>query len=172
MNISDINFSKVVFPLEKELLDVCDGDIDEFQRLIDIIGKMTFKEDFSFSDVDRLIKANRGYKKELKRSALNDRFLERILPAIKRYEACKDIENKPIYLKVLKNELHDKYWENINVEDLIYGSYAGQMLDSLLPMREMNVRVRFNEELETLREYIVEKVKDRQTNHPSVGEER
>lgn len=25
MNISDINFSKVVFPLEKELLDVCDG---------------------------------------------------------------------------------------------------------------------------------------------------
>ena len=46
------------------------------------------------------------------------------------------------------------------------------MLDSLLPMREMNVRVRFNEELETLREYIVEKVKDRQTNHPSVGEER
>ena len=58
MNISDINFSKVVFPLEKELLDVCDGDIDEFQRLIDIIGKMTFEEDFSFSDVDRLIKAN------------------------------------------------------------------------------------------------------------------
>ena len=60
MNISDINFSKVVFPLEKELLDVCDGDIDEFQRLIDIIGKMTFEEDFSFSDIDRLIKANRG----------------------------------------------------------------------------------------------------------------
>ena len=29
MNISDINFSKVVFPLEKELLDVCDGDIEE-----------------------------------------------------------------------------------------------------------------------------------------------
>ena len=27
MNISDINFSKVVFPLEKESLDVCDGDI-------------------------------------------------------------------------------------------------------------------------------------------------
>ena len=102
----------------------------------------------------------------------NDRFLERILPAIKRYETCKDIENKPIYLKVLKNELHDTYWENINVEDLIYGSYAGQMLDSLLPMREMNVRVRFNEELETLKEYIVEKVKDRQTGHPSVGEER
>ncbi len=49
MNISEINFSKVVFPLEKELLDVCDGDIEEFQRLIDIIGKMTFKEDFSFS---------------------------------------------------------------------------------------------------------------------------
>ena len=148
MNISDINFSKVVFPLEKELLDVCDGDIDEFQRLIDIIGKMTFKEDFSFSDVDRLIKANRRYKKELKRSALNDRFLERILPAIKRYETCKDVENKLIYLKVLEKELHDTYWENINVEDLIYGSYAGQMLDSLLPMREMNVRVRFNEELE------------------------
>ena len=151
MNISDINFSKVVFPLEKELLDVCDGDIDEFQRLIDIIGKMTFEEDFSFSDVDRLIKANRGYKKELK---------------------SKDIENKPIYLKVLKNELHDTYWENINVEDLIYGSYAGQMLDSLLSMREMNVRVRFNEELENLKEYIVEKVKDRQTGHNSVEEGR
>lgn len=28
MNISEINFSKVVFPLEKELLDVCDGDIE------------------------------------------------------------------------------------------------------------------------------------------------
>ena len=82
MNISEINFKKAVFHLEKELLDVCDGDIEEFQRLIDIIGKMTFEEDFSFSDVDRLIKANRGYKKEFKRSALNDRFLERILPTI------------------------------------------------------------------------------------------
>lgn len=90
----------------------------------------------------------------------------------KRYETCKDIENKPIYLKVLKNELHDTYWENINVEDLIYGSYAGQMLDSLLPMGEMNVRVKFNEELENLKEYIVEKVKARQTGHPSVGEGR
>ena len=159
MNISDINFSKVVFPLEIELLDVCDGDIEEFQRLIDLIGKMTFNEDFSFSDIDRLIKANWGYKKELKRSALNDRFLERILPAIKKYE-------------VLEYELNKTYWENINVEDLIYGSYAGQMLDSLLPMREMNVRVRFNEELENLKEYIVEKVKARQTGHPSVGEGR
>ena len=93
MNISDINFSKVVFPLEKELLDVCDGDIDEFQRLIDIIGKMTFEEDFSFSDVDRLIKANRGYKKELKRSALNDRFVERILPAIKRFSKTMDYKS-------------------------------------------------------------------------------
>ena len=172
MNISEINFSKVVFPLEKELLDVCDGDIEEFQRLIDIIGKMTFKEDFSFCDVERLIKANRGYKKELKRRVLNDRFLERILPAIKGYETCKDIENKPIYLKVLRNELHDTYLENINEEDLIYGSYTGQMLDSLLPMREMNVRVKFNEELETLKKYIVEKVKARQAGHPSVGEER
>ncbi len=26
MNITEINFSKVIFPLEKELLDVCDGD--------------------------------------------------------------------------------------------------------------------------------------------------
>lgn len=46
------------------------------------------------------------------------------------------------------------------------------MLDSLLPMGEMNVRVKFNEELETLKEYIVEKVKARQTGHPSVGEGR
>ena len=172
MNISDINFSKVVFPLEIELLDVCDGDIEEFQRLIDLIGKMTFNEDFSFSDIDRLIKANWGYKKELKRSALNDRFLERILPAIKKYENCKDVEDKSIQLKVLEYELNKTYWENINVEDLIYGSYTGQMLDSLLPMREMNVRVRFNEELENLKEYIVEKVKARQTGHPSVGEGR
>lgn len=172
MNISEINFSKVVIPLEKELLDVCDGDIEEFQRLIDIIGKMTFKEDFSFSDVDRLIKANRGYKKELKRSALNDRFLDRILPAIKRYETCKNSENKLIHLKVLRNELHDTYWKNINEEDLIRGSYTGQMLDYLLPMREMNVRVKFNEELENLKEYIVEKVKARQIGHPSVGDGR
>ena len=172
MNISEINFSKVVFPLEKELLDVCDGDIDEFQRLIDIIGKMTFEEDFSFSDVDRLIKANRGYKKELKRRALNDRFLDRVLPAIKSYENCKDVKDKPIQLKVLRYELNNAYWENINEKDLIHASYTGQMLDSLLPMREMNVRVRFNEELETLKEYIVEKVKTRQTSHPSVGGER
>ena len=31
MNISEISFSKVVFPLEKELLDVCDGDIKNFK---------------------------------------------------------------------------------------------------------------------------------------------
>ena len=153
MNISDINFSKVVFPLEKELLDVCDGDIEEFQWLIDIIGKMTFKEDFSFCDVDRLIKANRGYKKELNRRTLNGRVLEYVLPAIKRYETCKD-------------------WENINEKDLIIGSYTGQMLDSLLPMREMNVRVKFNEELENLKEYILEKVKTRQNGYPPVGEGR
>jgi hypothetical protein len=172
MNISEIDFRRVVFPLERELLDVCDGDIEEFKRLIDTIGKMTFREDFSFCDIDRLITANKGYKKDLKRSALNDRFLERILPAIKKYETCKDTENKPIYLKVLKNELHNTHWENINEEDLIYGSYAGQMLDSLLPMREMNVRVRFNEELENLKTYIVEKIKSRHTDYPSVGEER
>lgn len=66
MNISEINFSKVVFPLEKELLDVCDGDIEEFQRLVDITGKMTFEEDFSFSDVDKLIKAIEDTKRSLR----------------------------------------------------------------------------------------------------------
>ena len=172
MDISEINFSKVVFPLEKKLLDVSDGDIEEFEKLIDIVSKMTFRDDFSFCDVDRLIIANKGYKKQLRRSALNDRFIDTVLPSIKRYENCKDVENKQIYLTVLVGELHNSYWDNINEEDLICGSYAGQMLDSLLPMREMNVRVKFNEELETLKEYIVKKMKLRQTDHPSVGEGR
>ena len=172
MDISAINFSKVIFPLEKKILDVSDGDIEEFEKLIDVVGKMTFRDDFSFCDVDRLIIANKGYKKQLNRSALNDRFIDTVLPLIKSYENCKDVENKQIYLKVLVGELHNSYWENINEEDLICESYAGQMLDSLLPMREMNVRVKFNEELESLREYIVDKMKSRQTDHPPVGEGR
>ena len=172
MDISGINFNKVIFPLEMKLLEVSDRDSEEFEKLIDVVGKMTFRDDFSFCDIDRLIMANKGYKKQLKRSALNDRFIDSVLPLIKRYEACKDIENKQIYLQVLVGELHNSYWENINEEDLICGSYAGQMLDSLLPMREMNVRVKFNEELEVLKEYIVEKMKSRQTDHPPVGDGR
>lgn len=172
MDISGINFNKVIFPLEMKLLEVSDRDSEEFGKLIDVVSKMTFRDDFSFCDIDRLIMANKGYKKQLKRSALNDRFIDSVLPLIKRYEACKDIENKQIYLQVLVGELHNSYWENINEEDLICRSYAGQMLDSLLPMREMNVRVKFNEELEVLKEYIVEKMKSRQTDHPPVGDGR
>ena len=172
MDISEINFSKVVFPLEMELLVACDGDIEEFERLTDIVGKMTFEENFSFCDIDRLIKANKGYNKELKRRALNDRFLESLLPTIKHYEACKDIGDKSIYLKVIKGELHNTYWKDINEKDIIDASYTGQMLDSLLPMREMNVRVKFNEELESLREYIVQKMKSRQPYSPPFGESR
>lgn len=172
MDISKINFSKIIFPLEKKLLEVSNGDIEEFEKLIDVVGKMTFRDDFSFCDVDRLIVANKGYKKQLKRSALNDNFIDIVLPLIKQYENCKDIENKPIYLQGLICELHNSYWENINEEDLICRSYSGEMLDSLLPMREMSVRVKFNEELESLREYIVEKMKSRQTADPTVGEGR
>lgn len=172
MDISEINFSKVIFPLEMKLLEVTDRDIEEFEKLIDVVGKMTFSDDFSFCDVDRLIMANKGYKKQLKRSALNDRFIDTVLPSIKRYNNCKDIENKQIYLQVLVGELHNSYWENMNEEDLICGSYAGQMLDSLLPMREMNVRVKFNEELESLKEYIVEKMKSRQIENHPIGDGR
>ena len=48
----------------------------------------------------------------------------------------------------------------------------GKILDSLLPMREMNVKVKFNEELESLREYIVQKMKSRQPDSPPFGESR
>ncbi len=65
MDISEINFSKVTFPLEKKLLDVSDGDIEEFEKLIDVVCKMTFRDDFSFCDVDRLIMAN-SRKNEIK----------------------------------------------------------------------------------------------------------
>ena len=68
--------------------------------------------------------------------------------------------------------MHNSYWKDINEKDIIDASYTGQMLDSLLPMREMNVRVKFNEELESLREYIVQKMKSRQPDSPPFGESR
>ena len=37
MNISEINFSKVVFPLEMELLGACDEDIEELGSLREYI---------------------------------------------------------------------------------------------------------------------------------------
>ncbi len=45
MDISEINFSKLIFPLEKKLLEVSHGDIEELESLKEyIVEKMKSRQ--------------------------------------------------------------------------------------------------------------------------------
>ena len=137
---------------------------EEFNVIIDRIIDFINSDEFSFSGLEDALDLASKAKDGIRKDSIVRLFLDRIAPAVHRLKQEQDPEQKDILSKTINMQMK-KISDHCDISNFsISSSVSSEILDQIVPSKEINFQAISSESIDTVRNKINEINKEKSDN--------